>query len=200
MRRWLSIVLASFILAAVMIPAVSAEERTRLVMSIHTDFNREGLDDYIALYEQLHPEIEIVKEVTPSEDYLKKIQIDAVSGRVSDIYHVYSLWGVELVRSGILDRPPAEIQDDVRRNYVPVAVNGATVDGQIWGIPTEIDNYCLVYNKRLLKEGGFSEPPKTWDELVDMAKKLTKLDSKGNIRQYGFTEIHKRKPRDSSRG
>jgi len=187
MRRWLSIVLASFILAAVMIPAVSAEERTRLVMSIHTDFNREGLDDYIALYEQLHPEIEIVKEVTPFEDYLKKIQIDAVSGRVSDIYHVYSLWGVELVRSGILDRPPAEIQEDVRRNYVPVAVNGATVDGQIWGIPTEIDNYCLVYNKRLLKEGGFSEPPKTWDELVEMAKKLTKFDSKGNIRQYGFT-------------
>ncbi len=187
MRRWVVVFMVIVALAALAVSPALAAEKIKLIMSIHTDFNREGLDDYIRAYEKLHPEIEIVKEVTPFEDYLKKIQIASVSGRGADIYHVYSLWGVELVKSGILDAPPQAVKNDVRKNYVPVAVNGVTINGDIWGIPTEIDNYALVYNKRLLREGGYSEPPKTWDELVEMAKKLTKFDSNGNIKQYGFT-------------
>jgi multiple sugar transport system substrate-binding protein len=187
MKRLMVVSIVLVLLMALSISSVSSQEKIKLILSIHTDFNREGLDDYLRLYEQLNPHIEIVKEVTPFEDYLKKIQIAEVSGRGADLYHVYSLWGVELVRSGILDEPPAEVKEDVMKNYVPVAVSGVTIDGDIWGIPTEIDNYMLVYNKRLLAEGGYTEPPKTWDELVEMAKNLTKFDDKGNISQYGFT-------------
>ncbi|MCK4418732.1 extracellular solute-binding protein, partial [Candidatus Aerophobetes bacterium] len=71
-------------------------------------------------------------------------------------------------------------------NYTPSAVIGTTIDGQIWGFPTEVDNYCLVYNKELFGEAGFTEPPATWAELVEMAPKLTKYDAEGNITQYGF--------------
>lgn len=74
----------------------------------------------------------------------------------------------------------------MRKNYHPVAVKGATIDGKIRGIPTEIDNYCLVYNKALLRKEGFTEPPKTWEELITMGKKLTKYDARGRITQYGF--------------
>ena len=175
MKRLMVVSIVLVLLMALSIYSVSSQEKIKLILSIHTDFNREGLDDYLRLYEQLNPHIEIVKEVTPFEDYLKKIQIAEVSGRGADLYHVYSLWGVELVRSGILDEPPAEVKEDVMKNYVPVAVSGVTIDGDIWGIPTEIDNYMLVYNKRLLAEGGYTEPPKTWDELVEMAR--TSLNS-----------------------
>ena len=40
-----------------------------------------------------------------------------------------------------------------------------------------VDNRSLFYNKTLLKEAGV-EPPKTWDELLDVAKKTTKWDGK----------------------
>lgn len=187
MKRWLVVLVGLAVAAGVTASPAHAQEKIRLVLSIHTDFNREGLDKYLRLYEQLHPNIEIVKQATPFEDYLKKIQIDAASGRTADLYHVYSLWGVDLARSGLIDRPPEYVQQDVRDNYVPVAVDGATIDGMIWGIPTEVDNYALVYNKRLLAEAGYAEPPKTWSELVEMAKKLTKVDARGNITQYGYT-------------
>lgn len=187
MKRWLTAIFCVSLVVAVLAPPGLAAEKIRLVLSIHTDFNREGLDKYIRLYEQTHPNIEIVKQATPFEDYLKKIQIDAASGRMADLYHVYSLWGVDLVRSGLLDKPPAHVVEDVRKNYIPVAVKGATINEQVWGSPTEIDDYALVYNKRLLREAGFGAPPKTWNELVEMAKKLTKVDAKGNILQYGYT-------------
>ena len=162
MKRWQIMSIVLVLLTALSISSVTSAEKIKLILSIHTDFNREGLDDYLRTYEQLNPNIEIVKEVTPFEDYLKKIQIATVSGRGADLYHVYSLWGVELVRSGILDAPPPEVKEDVKKNYVPVAVNGVTIDGGVWGIPTEIDNYMLVYNKRLLAEKGYSESPVTW--------------------------------------
>ena len=105
MKRLMVVSIVLVLLMALSISSVSSQEKIKLILSIHTDFNREGLDDYLRLYEQLNPHIEIVKEVTPFEDYLKKIQIAEVSGRGADLYHVYSLWGVELVRSGILDEP-----------------------------------------------------------------------------------------------
>lgn len=126
MKRLMVVSIVLVLLMALSISSVSSQEKIKLILSIHTDFNREGLDDYLRLYEQLNPHIEIVKEVTPFEDYLKKIQIAEVSGRGADLYHVYSLWGVELVRSGILDEPPAEVKEDVMKNYVPVAVSGVT--------------------------------------------------------------------------
>ena len=166
--------------------SITAFPKIVLRIAIHTDFNREGFDKYLEEYTKLHPNIEFEKIAVPFEDYLTKVEVSHISGNPPDIYHVYSLWGVDLVKSGILDEPPQDIRNDVRKNYERVAVNVATINGEIWGIPTEIDNYCLVYNKKILKENGYSDPPRTWNELIDMAKKCTKYDKDGNIIQYGF--------------
>ncbi len=44
----------------------------------------------------------------------------------------------------------------------------------------------LAYNKRMLHEAGIMSPPRTWDELIAAAKKLTKRDAKGKILLSGF--------------
>jgi len=93
---------------------------------------------------------------------------------------------VQLVDSGILDQVPKDIADKVRASFVKAAVDGATIDKAIWGVPVEVANYALVYNKKLLREAGFNEPPKTWDELIAMAPKLTKRNPDGTVAQYGF--------------
>jgi multiple sugar transport system substrate-binding protein len=86
--------------------------------------------------------------------------------------------------------PPEDIALDVKSNYISTA--GVTIDGQIWGIPTEVNDYALVYNKKLFKEAGIvdengnAKPPTTWSELVSYASKTTKRDDSGNIIRYGF--------------
>jgi len=166
-----------------------AQKSIVLRIAIHSDFDREGFDAYLNEYSKLHPEIKFEKEVVPFEEYLTKLLTDHLAGNPADIYHIYSLWGVQLVRDKILSDPPLNVIYDVRKNYHSVAVRGATIDGRVRGIPTEIDNYCLVYNKALLKEAGFNAPPKTWKELIDMGKKLTKYDARGRITQYGFVYL-----------
>ncbi|WP_407553265.1 sugar ABC transporter substrate-binding protein [Streptomyces sp. Pv4-95] len=49
---------------------------------------------------------------------------------------------------------------------------------KIWGIPQVVDMQLLYYRKSLLKDAGV-EPPRTLDELVDAAKKLSTKKTKG---------------------
>lgn len=63
--------------------------------------------------------------------------------------------------------------------------------GNVFGVPFETDCRLLMYNKRFFKDAGLNpdKPPKTWDELVAYAKKLTKYDNEGNITRLGFNPI-----------
>jgi len=177
----------------------SALAKTKLIFAVHwSDYQVEGVKDengnvkvkglrqYVEEYQKLNPDVEIEIQSVPFDEYLKRILISHTAGVISDIYVLYSLWGVQLVDSGILDQVPKDISDKVRASFVKAAVDGATIDKAIWGVPVEVANYALVYNKKLLREAGFNEPPKTWDELVAMAPKLTKRNPDGTIAQYGF--------------
>ena len=58
--------------------------------------------------------------------------------------------------------------------------------------PERVDDRALFYNKDLLKRGGFvdaqgeARPPQTWDELSEMAVKLTERNANGAITRLGF--------------
>ena len=47
-------------------------------------------------------------------------------------------------------------------------------DGQVYAIPFHNSTPVLYYNKTLLKQHGFDTPPQTWEEIVTVAKALSK--------------------------
>lgn len=62
-----------------------------------------------------------------------------------------------------------------------------TYDGKIWGVPYWCSTSVLLCDWPLFEEEGFTEPPKTWEQLLDYAKRLTKdTDGDGDIDQWGF--------------
>lgn len=191
----------SFILILIFILSATSVSfgSTKLVFTVHwSDYQLEGikskegdvivkgLKHYVEEYMKSHPDVEIEIRSVAFEELLKKIIIDHSAGLPSDIYVLYSLWGVELVRSGILDEPPKDIQNAVKLLFSKPAIDGATINGKVWGVPIEVDNYALVYNKKLLTEVGLKKPPQKWVDLVRIAPKLTKKNPDGSISQYGF--------------
>ncbi len=149
-----------------------------------------GVQQYLDEYHALNPNVKVKLQVIPYNDYANKLKVLSDADAPPDIYQTYSTWAVSYVREGVLDTPPEDIQEDVAKNYISPA--GATINGKIWGIPTETNNYNLLYNKDIFKAAGIidtkGEPvyPRTWKELVTTAIKLTKKDNKGNISQYGI--------------
>ena len=58
-----------------------------------------------------------------------------------------------------------------------------TVDGKQWSMPFNTSNPMLYYNKDMFKAAGLDpdKPPRTWAEVEEYAKKLTKKDASGKV-------------------
>ena len=66
------------------------------------------------------------------------------------------------------------------------ALEANTVDGKIYGMPSAAVVIQMFYNKDILNEIGYSEPPKTMEELYEMAVKATEVDENGTITRLGY--------------
>ena len=183
--------------------SVNSGEKVKLTYAIHWSekvqtegiyengvLKSKGLKQYLDEYTSLHPNIEFDIKIIPYGEYASTLKVLNDADMSPDIYQIYSNWGVSYVRDGMLDKPAQDIVNDVRTNYISTA--GVTIDNQIWGIPTEINDFVLLYNKDIFKKAGLVDAngqvmyPKTWTEFVDKAVKLTKKDAKGHISQYGI--------------
>ena len=163
-----------------------AQAQTITLATHYPPASIEVLEPCFATYEEQNEGIDIQHQQITYGDYLQTILTSRLGGQSPDIYHVYSIWGAQLVENGILAEPPSSITDFVQNGYVANTVDAASIQGQLWGIPTEVSNYMLIYNKKLLEEAGYSEPPTTWAELQEVAKAATVTDDQGQITQSGY--------------
>ena len=77
-------------------------------------------------------------------------------------------------------------------DFYESAWNEATYRGSVYGIPRDVDDRALYYNKQMLRDAGFvdengeARPPRDWAELREYAEKLTIRDASGRIQRLGF--------------
>ena len=166
--------------------ALAQEAHTITVATHYTEEQAAPLLACFDAYEAEHPGLTIEHQQTAYGDFLQTILTSRVGGTAPDITNVYSIWVPQLAAAGAIEVPPPEIAEWINANYSPATVGAATIGGQLWGIPTELSVYALVYNKQLLEAAGFTQPPKTWAELRDMAQAITAANDQGNIAVGGY--------------
>ena len=90
-------------------------------------------------------------------------------------------------KNGYLTALDDYVSDDKRAGYPESALEYCSYDGQLMGVPFVALDSVMFYNKDLFEEAGITEVPTTWDELVDVAKKLTlDKDGDGETDQWGM--------------
>lgn len=150
--------------------------------------NSKAFLDKVKAYESVNPNVKIELQNVPFGELLKKITVSNISGEGADIYHIYSAWLPELTNSKSIEAAPEDFVADIKAGYGQNIQDSVSVGGSLYGYPTELTAYALNYNKRLFQEAGLTAPPKTWDELLDYAQKLTKVEN-GQVVQQGFGVI-----------
>jgi len=68
-------------------------------------------------------------------------------------------------------------------------LQGGIFDGKLYGIPNEVSIYACYVNKKMFTDAGLDADkdfPKTWEQMHDVAEKLTKRDASGKLTQQGF--------------
>lgn len=146
----------------------------------------------IAKYQQTNPNVTIKytqKSFTQyEENAYTRVKEGSVTGSPApDILRIHNTW-LSKFRPYLSPAPSNVISlSEYQQTYYPTANKDFVgTDSQIYAIPLEIDGLMLFYNKEIFEAAGFTEPPKTWDSIIETAKVLTKKDGSGKITQAGI--------------
>lgn len=106
-------------------------------------------------YEALHDKITTAMATTPP---------------AYDVVLVDDIWYAEFSNAGYLYDVSDKITDEMKQGIFPSGWEITTVDSKVYGLPWGIDGMYFFYNEKILKEAGFENPPKTWEELEEMSQ------------------------------
>lgn len=138
----------------------------------------------IAEYEATHPGVKIDYQNQSPKDYRERLTSTLAQGKGPDIFRFHNSW-VPMFKKD-LNSVPADVMNpsDFTQNYYPVIVNDLTTAEGIVGLPLDYDALTLFVNTDIFAQAGKS-PPKTWDELRQIAIELTIKDDRAVITQSG---------------
>jgi multiple sugar transport system substrate-binding protein len=151
-------------------------------------YQESDIEGITAEYEQKNPDIDVQTEYVSYEALHDKIVTAAASkSGAYDVVLVDCIWPAEFASAGFVLDVTDKVSDDMRKDIWPGALEAATYQGKLYGMPWLNDVLYLYYNEDMLKAAGFTEPPKTWSELEEMGQAAV---DKGLV-EYPFIEYFK---------
>jgi multiple sugar transport system substrate-binding protein len=82
------------------------------------------------------------------------------------------IWTAELAESGWISDLSDRFPESEQQAFLPGSVEAIIYNGKPYGMPWYTDTGLLYYRKDLLQKSGYDGPPKTWDELKQMTRKV----------------------------
>lgn len=183
--------LVSVFAAAAFLTGAFADEIT--LMNYAQPQEKAILDQVVARYEQTHPGTKVKFISVTGSEYAAKIQASLAANQLPDVFYL----GPEAVRQYVDNKKVLDLAPFVKNaknvdfnDLYPSAVDAYRYDGKtlgkgesIWALPKDFGPFAFAYNKTLFQKYGIPLPskdkPYTWDEFINVCKKLTK-DTNGD--------------------
>ncbi len=145
-----------------------------------TGNQQEILLDLIEDYNTSQQSISIKPEYIPFASMKTQLSVGVAGGNLPDLVVMDNVDHASFSQMGVLE----DITDRVnawggKEDFYPGPLASAQYAGKYYGLPFTSNTLGLYYNKEMLAEAGYSNPPTTWDELRTYAKKLTTSEHSG---------------------
>ncbi len=99
---------------------------------------------------------------------------EAESG-APDVIAADVVWTAQFAQNGWVENLSDMFYDSFERaDFRDAALKSTIYRMRIWGVPWYTDASLLYYRKDSLAASGYKEPPKTWDEMIEMSGRVTK--------------------------
>ncbi len=149
-----------------------------------------AMDKLIEMFQAENPNIRVIHNADiPYAEFRDKIAASVPAGVGPDVVTLFYGWQVAWIDAGYLvplpeDEFPIRM---VEEQFSPM-VRASIWDGKLWTLPTAVRTLALFYNKDLMAQAGLDpeSPPRTLDELREMAVQCTQRDDQGNFLVQGF--------------
>jgi multiple sugar transport system substrate-binding protein len=150
-------------------------------------------------FEDDHPGVKVKIIVTAADQYATKLKAAITGNKMPDVFYFESGDLKAYVNSGILLNLTPYLDKNEKVDLKNIWKYGIDLyrydgnmagQGDIYGMPKDVGPFALGYNKTMFEKEGIPLPdkdkPMTWDEFVDINKKLTKdTNGDGKPDQYG---------------
>lgn len=119
----------------------------------------------------------------PVQTYVSgsKLQTAFSSGEGPDIFLISPGDFLRYYNGGVLEDLTQYMDQKAVNDFYPNVMATRTVNGKIYGLPMEVEPMAMYYSIKAFEGAGLSESdvPKTWDQLLQVARKLKKGDRFG---------------------
>ena len=105
--------------------------------------------------------------------------------KVPDVYGIDVIWP-GILADNLVDLKAYIPEQEVAAHF-PELIKNNTVNGRLVALPYNLNEGLLFYRVDLLHKYGYNAPPKTWDELENMAKRIQAGErANGNKDFWGY--------------
>jgi len=134
--------------------------------------------DMAGEYMKRHPDIEVMVDSFPFDEYITRIAMDVAGGggTYDVVWFDFKMLG-GYVRSNYLlslenylSKDP-EFRADVEEDFVPIQLKTNTYERELYGIPCYADSTMMFYRKDVLAKAGLGKP-KSYDDILEAAPKI----------------------------
>jgi multiple sugar transport system substrate-binding protein len=187
--RWIRTgIVAAALLACLVAPlAATAGQPVKLTLWSGYPEMKPYFDAAAKFYNELHPNVTIEVSTFPLRDIERKYAVSLPTNSGPDIAETHIYIAQMHIENGSLVPNPSEVTKFLKSGvFHPLFVSDSTWQGTVYGVPVLFSLDSLLYNTQMFKEAGIAAPPKNWDEMISMGKKLTTQDAQGNVTRSGL--------------
>jgi ABC-type glycerol-3-phosphate transport system substrate-binding protein len=155
-------------------PALAQKKLTLLTWNLPN--YEEKFKGWIAEFEAAHPGFKVEWLDKKGTEWAAFYQTQLAAGTAPDIIDVQgALWAEYAGNDGLVDLTPYLAKNaDVKARFDQDALKLWQYQGKQYLLPYYFAKTMLIYNKKLFQEAGLAGPPKTFDEMLAAADKITK--------------------------
>ena len=181
MKKLTALLLSVVMLLSLPMALGSAEGQVSIeVWSLETPPHRvEAYENLIAAFMEANPDIHVDLKIVNWSEVYPKLLTGLSTGIDIDVMQCSADITITVKELGMV-QPVDDVVQSVVEKYglYESPQKPYTYDGHAWAVPMWTQSLMLYYRADLLKEAGL-EVPKTWDELLVAAEKLTTADRFG---------------------
>ena len=165
-----SLMLATLALSAASIPHAFAESTLNALFMAQAAYSEADIRAMTDAFQKANPDVKVNLEFVPYEGLHDKTVLAQGSGQGYDVVLFDVIWPAEYASNNVLVDVTSRITDDMKKGVLPGAWTTVQYQDKSYGMPWILDTKYLFYNKDILAKAGFTNPPKTWEELNEQAK------------------------------
>lgn len=150
------------------------------------------IDNLVAGFEKENPSVKINAVYAGNYDDARiKALAAQKAGQPAQMSVLFSIDIYELLEQDLIvpfDDMAASAADKAwLKSFYPALMANGIYKGKVYGIPFQRSTIVMYWNKAAFKEAGLDaeKPPANWNEMRQMAAKLVKKDSSGNVSRWG---------------